>query len=243
VTTAVERLTAEARTRTSANRRPVDAATLILVDDTGASPKILMGRRNPAMAFMPGKFVFPGGRVDPADRRLTCAGLPTQTCLARLARRVVRPSDARARALALAAIRETFEETGYLIGRPAPGPATVLPPEWREFADAGLYPAPGALTFVARAITPPRRPRRFDTRFFAASLRDAPHRVPRALGPDAELTELVWVGLDEAARLDLPAITQVILEEVRERLRGGLSGDAPVPFYHERRRVFLREEV
>src|SRR5258708_22882770 len=54
-------------------RRPVDAATLILIDRTGTIPKVLVGKRHDKVVFMPGKFVFPGGRVDAADNRVPVA--------------------------------------------------------------------------------------------------------------------------------------------------------------------------
>src|SRR6266513_5920085 len=50
--------------------RPKDAATLILVDRSAAIPKVLVGKRHDKVVFMPGKFVFPGGRVDKSDNRL-----------------------------------------------------------------------------------------------------------------------------------------------------------------------------
>jgi 8-oxo-dGTP pyrophosphatase MutT (NUDIX family) len=238
----LERLSAEARARVPGNLRPVDAATLILLDDSSPSPRILMGRRNAALTFMPGKFVFPGGRVDAADRTVAAADDLSPEARARLAARVARPSERRSRALALAAIRETYEETGYLLGRKGLA-AAPLPASWRAFEDEGLLPAPGALAFVARAITPPRRPRRFDTRFFLARLSDAAARVERDIGPHAELTELAWVTLDEAMLLDTPTITQVMVQELRDRIPAGLFADQPVPFYHERQRRFLRETV
>ncbi|HEY5130162.1 MAG TPA: NUDIX hydrolase, partial [Bradyrhizobium sp.] len=59
-------------------RRPVDAATLILVDRTVSTPKVLVGKRHDKVVFMPGKFVFPGGRVDKADNRVPVAApIPT----------------------------------------------------------------------------------------------------------------------------------------------------------------------
>lgn len=243
MSSAFERLANEPRQRVAKILRPVDASTLILLDGAGGRPKVLLGRRNASLKFMPGKFVFPGGRVDPADRRVRPADGLSSGTEARLAARVGRPSPTRARALALAAIRETFEETGYLIGRKADAPAAPASGSWSEFLAAGAVPLPGALRFVARAITPPHRPRRFDTRFFVATLADTCGRVPRDIGPDAELTELVWADLDEAAGLDLPTITQVIIEELRARLAAGLDDDHPVPFYYELRRVFRREEV
>jgi len=53
--------------------RPKDAATLILVDRTAAIAKVLVGKRHDRVVFMPGKFVFPGGRVDKSDNRVPVA--------------------------------------------------------------------------------------------------------------------------------------------------------------------------
>ena len=70
-----------------------------------------------------------------------------------------------ARALALAAIRETFEETGLAIGVPDHGaPGKPPPGAWSRFAATGVTPALDAIDFLAGAITPPGRPRRFDAR-------------------------------------------------------------------------------
>src|SRR5437588_8603023 len=98
--------------------RPKDAATLILVDRTGAVPKVLLGKRHMRHKFMPGRYVFPGGRVDPADRRMPVARPLDPAALAHLMKRMQRPSAGKAQAFALAAIRETFEETGLLLGVP-----------------------------------------------------------------------------------------------------------------------------
>ncbi len=111
------------------------------------------------------------------------------------------------------------------------------------YVEHGVFPDLEALHFVARAITPPRRPKRFDTRFFAVDRRAVVHEVPGRIGPDAELVELVWVGLPEARRLDLPAITTVILEELEARLAAGFIPELPVPFYREVRGSFVREAL
>jgi 8-oxo-dGTP pyrophosphatase MutT (NUDIX family) len=237
-------VTAEASAlRPQAKRlRPRDAATLLLVDRGGPEPRVLMGKRNPQMAFMPGKFVFPGGRVDPADRRVGLADDLTPEDLDRLMRRTTRATPSRCRALALAAIRETFEETGLAIGGGGPWPApSGLPPVWQQFTGLGLLPAPGALTMIARAITPPGRPRRFDTRFFLADVAAVAGNIARDIGPDSELVELRWVTLDEAASLDIPVITQVILGDLKDRLAGRAADT--VPFYFQRGNGFVREFV
>src|SRR3954451_15731945 len=146
--------------------RPKDAASLIILDRSGSEPKVLLGRRHEGHAFMPGKFVFPGGRVEAAD-----AGVPAASELnSEAAAKLMQGTSARrARALALAAIRETFEETGLMLGikrAAAPSAADGL---WSAFAQAGVYPELGQMHVVARAITPPGLSRRFDTRFFAVN--------------------------------------------------------------------------
>ncbi|MFO1148892.1 MAG: NUDIX hydrolase [Alsobacter sp.] len=239
-----EKLTNAPRERLWPNVRPRDAATLIVIDRTGKEPTVLMGRRHAGHKFMPGKFVFPGGRIEPADRRMVAAGALHPKVEERLMARVQRPSASRARALALAAIRETFEETGLLLGTTEYGsPDTALEGPWAEFAGHGVYPDLESLHFVARAITPPRRPKRFDTRFFAVDATAVGKQVPGVVTPDSELVELCWVGIDEALGLDLPAITGVVLEELRVRIAGGMGLHLPVPFYVERRGAFERHEL
>jgi 8-oxo-dGTP pyrophosphatase MutT (NUDIX family) len=110
---------------------------------------------------MPSKYVFPGGAVDAGDALVTLGPALHPTCAARLAA----PGAPPASALAAAAIRELWEETGLALG--CPGQA-ALPPGWAGFAAQGLVPDASALRFVFRAITPPGRSRRFDARFFLA---------------------------------------------------------------------------
>jgi 8-oxo-dGTP pyrophosphatase MutT (NUDIX family) len=156
--------------------------------------------------------------------------------------RVLRPSAQRSRALALAAIRETYEETGLLLGTKEHGAPDAVPAgPWIAFQHRGVFPDLEALQVVARAITPPRRPKRFDTRFFAADRTAIADEVAGFVGPDSELVELTWVTLPEAKQLDLPVITLSILEELEDRIAKGFGPALPVPFYHERRRKFVRE--
>ncbi len=238
------RLSEAARERRWPNVRPADAATLIVIDRTSPVPKVLMGKRHPGLKFMPGLYVFPGGRIEPGDRAMVAAGTLPSACEARLMARVQRPSMGRARALALAAIRETFEETGLLIGSRDYGPPESCPPgPWSEFAREGVFPELERLNFVARAITPPRRPKRFDTRFFAVDREAVCGQVEGVVGPDSELTELRWVTFEEARALGLHGITQVVLEELEARIAAGFGEHLPVPFYYEVRREFRREEL
>jgi len=237
-------LTNAERTRTTVNLRPKDAATMMILDRSGARPKVLMGKRHPGHKFMPGKYVFPGGRIDAGDRRMVATGALPQICEDRLGKRVLRPSAGKARALALTAIRETFEETGLLFGSAEFG-APESPPEgtWADFAAQGVFPDLSTISFVARAITPPRRPKRFDTRFFTIDSAAVAGKVEGVVGPDSELVDLVWVDFDEAKELDLPTITKVIIQEVEARINAGFGAYLPVPFYWEKRGRFVREEL
>lgn len=150
--------------------RPRDAATLILLRTDAGRPRVLMGRRASGHAFMPDKWVFPGGRLDRGDWFMPVATDLCPEVAAAVAAPPCRPlaSPLRlARALALAAVRETFEEAGLVVGRPAPVPARV-PSGWARFAGAGVLPDLSGLAYLARAVTPPGRSRRFDARFFLA---------------------------------------------------------------------------
>src|ERR1700674_1442539 len=97
-----QKLTKAERDQSFPNRRPNDAATLILIDRPNATPKVRLGKRHHGRKFMPGKFVFPGGRVERHDRRMPVASALNPHAEQKLMQRVMRPSAAKARALALA---------------------------------------------------------------------------------------------------------------------------------------------
>ncbi|MGJ3262885.1 MAG: NUDIX hydrolase [Salinarimonas sp.] len=243
-TALAERLTKAEREQKWANQRPRDAATLIVIDAAGRVPKLLMGRRHDGHKFMPGKFVFPGGRIDATDRRMVAAGMLDDRTDAALSARVTRPSSSRNRALALAAIRETWEETGLMLGSKDYGaPELEIEGPWADFVREGVFPELDVLQLIARAVTPPRRPKRFDTRFFAVDRAAIAHEVEGVVGESSELVELKWVSLDEARALDLPTITHVVLDELAARVAAGFSPILPVPYYHMVRGVFVREVV
>lgn len=200
--------------------RPRDASTLIIVRRDAAKPRVLMGRRNAGHSFMPDKWVFPGGGIDRSDFRAPYATALRPDVAARLETAV---PAARARALALCAVRETFEETGLLLARPAPSRPSAGP--WRTFLAHGALADLGALEVIARAITPTYRTKRFDARFFMA---DAERLLSLDRLPDCgELDEIAWVDLDEAAALDLPGITRFILQDLALRLD---DPTRPAPF-------------
>ncbi len=213
-----------------------DAATVVLVRRDGDAPRVLMGQRGHQAAFMPSKFVFPGGAIDPQDREVRPARALPGHELERLARRA---DPGLGPVLALTAIRELWEEAGLALGVPEGDVAPALPSEWQSFYAAGHRPNAEALRFVFRAITPPGRPRRFDARFFVADA-GALATDPDDFGLAADaLSHLSWLTLGEARRLDLPFITEVVLAEVEARLRAP-DTLRPVPFfYHQDGKSFV----
>jgi 8-oxo-dGTP pyrophosphatase MutT (NUDIX family) len=216
-----------------AYRRPRDAATLILVDHSATVPKVLVGKRHDKVVFQPGKFVFPGGRVDKSDYRIPVAAAMPPALEANLLKGRPKILPSRARALTIAAIREACEETGLCLGRRVDCAAPAFDGVWKAFGEAGLLPDPSGLFLVARAITPPGRVRRFDTRFFTADASTIAHRVEGVVHADAELVELVWVELGSQPLADLHPMTKNVLNELERRLaRGPLSHDAALPFFH-----------
>lgn len=205
-----------------------DAATVILVHrNLGREPHILMGQRGAKAAFMPSKFVFPGGAVDASDTNVPLAGWPDPLCTSRLSEGV---DKGLTRGLLAAAIRETWEETGLIFGKP--GTWDSAPKDWISFARQGLLPDASALSFVFRAITPPGRPRRFDARFFLADADKVQGDVEHFSGASDELSNLQWIPLSEVRSFDLPFITQVVLAEVSALIRDGRDRPESVPFFH-----------
>lgn len=214
-----------------------DAATVILLRDRDTDPKILMGQRGAKAAFMPNKFVFPGGAVDAADTMIQLATTVTDLCAARLAEDTARDL---AHALCVAAVRELWEETGLVLGDAGPWPETA-PPDWAAFAATGHRPSAAPLQFVFRALTPPGRPRRFDARFFLADANDIAGDPDDFSAASDELSHLQWVALSDVRRFDMPFITEVVLSEIDARARDRAPPKS-VPFFknNDEESLFLR---
>jgi len=188
------RLTEAARDRSFANVRPKDSATLILIDRNQAVPKVLLGRRHESHRFLPGKFVFPGGRVEPTDRSMPVAAPLNERATELLMRRAGRSSAAKAAALALAAVRETYEETGLMLGVKTDGKISTPAAEWQAPIVFGLARADRIRTRGGA----PRRSGRYQSRGGrthlhipahcqlppAACLHQARHRLPRGACAD-----------------------------------------------------------
>lgn len=227
--------------------RPSDAATLIILRRHADETRVLMGKRHSKSAFMPGKYVFPGGRVDAADCRLKpAADLDPAVAAKLMVKMRGRASLARARGLAMAAVRETFEEVGLIVGtglRDRNRPRTRSAP-WQAFLATGYAPDLRNLRYFARAITPPGRARRFDTRFFVL---DAVHVVNHAAPAkiSQELLDPCWVSIEEAAELELPNITKDILKRLKSALEApsGLRPGAPLAFQYHRARSWVIETI
>jgi 8-oxo-dGTP pyrophosphatase MutT (NUDIX family) len=220
------------------------AASLILIDQSPKpEPKLLVGRRHDNHVFLPGKFVFPGGRSEPEDAAMKAAsGLLPETV-----RKLAAPATgcplSNPNTLALTAVRELFEETGFLLGDRIASPIGAPPgTSWTEFETALILPNLSKLHYVARALTPPGFPRRFDAHFFAASLNDIAKTIEGHVHAEAELVELRWVTITELASLDILQVTHFIALELAQQLTAGLGHDRPVPYFYVQDDSWIRAE-
>ena len=215
--------------------RPRDAATLIVVRQERKQPKILMGKRAASHKFMPNKFVFPGGRLDVVDQRVSVPRDLARPVMTRLRKATqARVTDNKLRGLALAAIRETYEETGLIIGRKTENRLRSSHEIWQSYFDQGVEPPLEKLDFICRAVTPTFRTRRFDTRFFMVYdefIHTNPESMEKASG---ELLDLHWLTLEQARKLDLPTITRSVIDmvETRMQLDRAVQMKAPAPYFH-----------
>ncbi len=213
-----------------------NASTVIVLRDRETRPRILMGQRGAKAVFMPNKFVFPGGAVDTADGDVPLASplsAPNDTRLEEDS------TPGMGTALAAAAIRELFEETGQVLGQP--GSWQDAPSDWRDFAATGHLPHAAPLQFVFRALTPPGRPRRFDARFFLIDADDLVSDLDNFEQASDELSHLQWVYLDKVRSFDMPFITEVVLSEVNARVMDRAVPDS-VPYFknNDEESLFLR---
>lgn len=201
-----------------------DAATIIVLRNRATAPAVLMGQRGASAAFMPNKFVFPGGAVDAVDATVPLAAAPSVAAFNRLAdESALTPAT-----LAAAAIRELWEETGQILGRT--GDWQDAPKGWRGFARSGHLPDASSLRFLFRAVTPKGSPRRFDARFFLVEADQLCTDPDDFTNAEDELAHLQWVPLDKARHFDLPFITEVVLAEVAAGLHSTAQPDL-VPFF------------
>ncbi len=198
--------------------KPRDAASLVLYEKHGDKVFLLMGKRAKAHRFLPNVFVFPGGRVDTEDaHHVAHAPLPEDT------EKVLSNPGAKAHAIAAAAVRETYEETGLVIGKENNGNVEG------DFSE---------LQFVARAITPSINPIRFNTRFL---LQDA-NKVTGELGGSGELLHLNWFSIEEALQMPLVDVTEFVVKEVSDIVTNASrnKNEFPLFTYYNGRPVIRR---
>jgi len=199
--------------------RPRDAASLVILRQRKSGTEVLLGRRASRHRFMPNVFVFPGGRVDVADRDVDVARELAKPVASKLHYKF---SPRMSRALAVAAVRETFEETGLVIGEKHKG---------------GVRPDLTRLDYVARAITPPDSPMRFHARFFCIDAEHAKGRVRDS----HELQLLQWFPLAEALAMPLVDVTEFVLQEIQRRQGGWRPPGVPLFSYRNGRAVIRYE--
>lgn len=230
-------MTTDSREKTQDKTAVRNAATVIALRDRHDKPAILMGQRGAKAAFMPNKFVFPGGAVDAGDAQVPLARPLPGLCHSRLEDNA--PAGMQ-NALAAAAIRELWEETGLVLGNPGQW-ASEIPADWQSFAATGHVPSAEALQFVFRALTPPGRPRRFDARFFLVDADAIQGDLDDFTHASDELSHLQWIPLEDARKFDLPFITEVVLAEVAGRVRDPEPPES-VPFFrnNDESSLFLR---
>lgn len=194
--------------------RPRDAASLIILRGSGDGTEVLMGRRAGRHRFMPHMYVFPGGRLDKADMSAEVLADLDPKPRERLARQF---GEQVGRGLAVAAVRETWEETGIVFG---------------DANGAGFRPRLAGLDYMARAITPPPSPIRFHARFFIVGAEHAQGGADAPIGGSGELVDLAWRPLPESLRLPIADVTEFVLEEVARRVRGTAIEAVPLFSYN-----------
>ena len=204
------------------------ASTIVLLCGPKDNPRILMGQRAKRHDFMPSVFVFPGGRVDRGDSYAAYAGdlsPRTETILE------AAYSPRRARALVLAAIRETYEETGLKLTKPVEETSKrISHPTWRELTDEGQTADMDGIEVFGRAITPPHRHKRFDTWFF---VKDMACETPPAACDSNELLNVGWFTFDEIEDLKTHRATDMMLMVLRKYLS---HDTAPRSIFYNRMR-------
>ena len=203
-----------------------DAATVILLRKKKDSTYVLMGQRGNKAVFMPSKYVFPGGAVDEDDSKVKLfksidgKGIDL---LHQYSKKKI------AKELCVAAIRELWEEAGLRLCAKVDDVGTISP-GWEDFCNSTFLPDASNLEYVFRAITPPGRPRRFDARFFICRAENVHGNLDDFSSASTELSHLHWIDINEVKSLNLPFITEVVLNEVKEIIKDGPNKKG-VPFF------------
>jgi len=193
--------------------KPKLASTLVITCGSGNNLKILMGQRSKRHDFMPSVYVFPGGRVDRADSYAPYTGaLSTRT--ERILEAAYTPR--RARAVVLASLRETWEETGLMLGKDTRMMRNLTHPSYDAFREAGLTPDLSGIEVFGRAVTPPHRHKRFDAWFFVKHLGDI---TPPAISDSHELQNVGWFTFEQIETLETQRATDMMLQVLKTFLK------------------------
>jgi 8-oxo-dGTP pyrophosphatase MutT (NUDIX family) len=218
---------------------PRDAASLVIVRHVAGQAQVLLGKRRSTQVFAPGKLVFPGGSLDAADHALN---LGEQLAAHHRAPLLAEQAGHRPEAFALAALRETFEEAGLVFGTSRSAPPPSATGGWPAYFATGYAPSLAPLSFIARAITPPGRSRRFDARFFLVAADAAALDTGTT---DGEFEQLLWLPMAEAGNHGLHSMTKIVVDEALAFLALGADARqaAPVPFFFEDAAGWRRAEL
>lgn len=195
---------------------PRDAASLMLLRESGGTIEVLMGQRHTKSPFMPDIYVFPGGKIEIDDWSVAPSS-PLDPAVSTALRATSKCSQAKASALANAAIRETWEEVGLMLAEDAEPVKGAGP--WADFTSQGLKPDHGSLRMIGRAITPTNSPYRFHARFLAAHA----SKARGELADSHELADLGWHSLTDALKLPIIDVTECMLGRVRDLSTEGLG--------------------
>ena len=202
------------------------AATVILFRQKIGSTYVLMGQRGNKAAFMPSKYVFPGGAVDEDDSNVELFKSIDKKGIDLLHQYSEKKI---AKELSVAAIRELWEEAGLRLCAKVDAVGKVSP-GWEDFCSDCYSPDASNLEYVFRAITPPGRPRRFDARFFICRAENVYGSLDDFSSASTELSHLQWIDIDNVKSLNLPFITEVVLNEVKEIIKDGPNKKG-IPFF------------
>lgn len=179
-----------------------DAASLLVYRKKKNQLEVLVGKRSERAKFAPGVYVFPGGNMEDADKkilintRMDPDGVPSG-------------ASKDIQALALTAIRETWEETGILLSNNGSLTRSTHP-TWEKFRKRELVPAPEHISYLGRAITPAESDIRFHARFFTVDWKYCKGEI-RSGG---ELSDLRWVAISNPEALPMFDVTEFMLEQL-----------------------------
>ena len=192
--------------------KPRVASTLVLTCGSGKNLKILMGQRSKKHDFMPSVYVFPGGRVDRADSFAKYAGdLSPRT--ERILEAAYNPR--RARAVALACVRETYEETGLMLGQASDMHRNLTHASYDAFREAGQLPDLAGIEVFGRAVTPPHRHKRFDAWFFVKHMGE---EISTQIADSSELLNVGWFTFDQIEKQETQRATDMMLQVLKRCL-------------------------